>query len=92
MSDLMWGADAVSECEGLDVIRRSYGRDAGDPYPAGHRFIIGCDGTIYALVAGDMGYEPTHIAIARRDIMMLVSDWPEVTVAQSEGQADGEPS
>lgn len=76
-SEYEWGSLACNEDDGLKAISTSYGRDATDPAPLGHRFTIGVDGTVFALVAGDMGYDPTHITIARDHILALVSDWPE---------------
>ena len=75
-----WGSLAVDEAQGLEVIKASYGLPASDPCIYGHRFIIAVDGTVAALVAGDMGYDFTHITIPRSDILALVEDWPEVTV------------
>jgi len=77
MQEDTWGFNVTSEKEGLDTIASSYGTDADVDYEYGQRFTIGGDGTIYALVAGDMGYEATHIAIPRDHILAMVEDWPE---------------
>ncbi len=74
----VWGQHAIGEVEGVDAINKSYGRDFDDPHFCGHRFTIAEDGTVMALVAGDMGYESTHIVIPRSHILALVEDWPEL--------------
>ncbi len=84
VSDEKWGATATSEEDGLKNIEKSYGRDGTDPAPFGHRFTIASDGTIYALVAGDMGYDSTHIVIPRDHILALVRNWPEVNILKGE--------
>lgn len=81
MSERKWGSLAVDERWGLKTVSESYGRDGDDPAPAGHRFTIGIEGTVLALVAGDMGYESTHIVIPREHILALVEDWPEFKLA-----------
>jgi hypothetical protein len=75
--DPLWGSLAVSETIGLDVLKKSYGSDADSDLPYGQRFTIAADGTVCALVAGDMGYDMTHIVIPREHIIALVEDWPE---------------
>lgn len=77
MSERKWGSLAVDERWGLKTVSESYGRDGDDLAPAGHRFTIGTEGTVLALVSGDMGYESTHIVIPREHIVALVEDWPE---------------
>lgn len=77
MNDITWGSLAVSEEKGLKNIEQSYGCDGTDEVDFGHRFTIAEDGTIFALVAGDMGYDATHITIPRSHILALVEDWPE---------------
>jgi len=77
MADTPWGSLAVGEDAGLKVIASSYGNDATDDGWAGHRFTVAVDGTVFALVAGDMGYDATHITIPRAHILALVEDWPE---------------
>lgn len=51
-----WGSLAVSEEEGMDVIRRAYG------------WTLGADGTVFGLVAGDMGFDATHITIPKEHL------------------------
>ena len=63
--DPEWGSMALDNEDGQKVIARSYG------------WTIMSDGTVAALIAGDMGYEATHITIPREDIIALVEDWPE---------------
>lgn len=77
MSDTAWGSLAASDEDGQEVIAKSYGLSSTDPAPFGHRFTIARDGTVFALVAGDMGYGATHITIPREHIIALVEDWPE---------------
>ena len=69
--EIILGSMAVSEARGLEVIKKSYGRSWGDPASIGHRFTIGSDGTVFALVAGDMGYDATHITIPKDHILAL---------------------
>jgi hypothetical protein len=77
MGDLPWGRFNASEDEGSDRINHSYGNDFDCGTTFGHRFTIGSDGTVFALVSGAMGYEATHITIPREHIIALVEDWPE---------------
>ena len=88
MGDLPWGRFKASEDEGKDRIKHSYGNDFDCGTTFGHRFTIGSDGTVFALVSGDMGYEATHITIPREHIIDLAKDWPEFNLSPKEGQAD----
>ena len=56
---IKWGEFAVSEEEGLKNIKKSYG------------WTIASDGTLFGLVAGDMGYEATHIVIPKEYLAAL---------------------
>lgn len=89
-AEIPWGSLAIDEEKGLEVLKASYGRDGTDPAPFGHRFTIASDGTICALVAGDMGYDSTHIVIPRQDILALVSDWPEVSLVKTPAPDGGQ--
>lgn len=78
-----WGSLSVPEDEGLRVLAASYGND--HDAEAAYRFTIAADGTVFALVAGDQGYDATHITIPRAHIIALVEDWPEFNTAQKGG-------
>ena len=56
---IKWGEFAVSEEEGLEIIKKSYG------------WSIASDGTLFGLVAGDMGYEATHIVVPKEHLAVL---------------------
>lgn len=49
--NLEWGESAVSYEEGMKVLDKSYG------------YALASDGVVHGLVAGDMGYDATHITI-----------------------------
>lgn len=77
-----WGSLSVPEDDGLQVLAASYGND--HDAEAANRFTIAADGTVFALVAGDQGYDATHITIPRAHIIALVEDWPEFNTAPKE--------
>ncbi len=72
MGSFYWGELAVDRSEGEMIVLNSYG------------WTIGSDCTVMGLVAGDQGFDATHITIPRDHILALVEDWPEVTVHKME--------
>lgn len=62
---IAWGSLAATEEDGLEIVKKSYG------------WCIAVDGSVAGLVAGDHGFDITHITIPREHIIALVEDWPE---------------
>jgi len=66
--EIEWGSlsAAVGKDEGERVVAMSYG------------WTISVDGSVSGLIAGDHGYEFTHIVIPREHILALFEYWLEV--------------